>query len=182
MHQFTDTMVVFQHYLIQPLRSFRDRYTFWPSMEQYRSEFQIVHLHVDPNISSSDMYTMSIEEPALGKWAVPVIFPVRTGVWELVVRKLALGEVRKALVFDEQVSYKLEEPEGLPKGIVARVAQIYSRVPLIERSVARIYLALLQNYPRHHVMKDVAESFAIQRPASAIADGMVCLFGSYPET
>ncbi|KAI4124567.1 MAG: hypothetical protein LQ338_004729 [Usnochroma carphineum] len=175
--QFVDTIVVLQHYLFQRAPRFRPPI----KQQQQQSDYQVVHLHVDPNLSIHDLYSISIEEPLLDRKIVPVIFPARKGTWELVVKRSALDELRKATELGCLGSTKFEEPQELPKGMVARAAQVYSRVSLVDRSVARIYVALLQNYPFHHVVKDVAESFAIGPPSSAIIDGWICQFGRFSE-
>ncbi|KAL8748603.1 MAG: hypothetical protein Q9184_007193, partial [Pyrenodesmia sp. 2 TL-2023] len=181
MRQFTNTMLMFQDFLFQQATDFRKDCTFRPSIRQYQGDYRVVHLHTHPNVSIHDMYTASIQQPVLYKWKVPVIFPIREGVWELVVQKENVEILRKASPFDDSFSFWIEEADSLPKGIAARAAQVYSRVPLIKRSVARIYAAMLQNYARRHVMKDVVESLAIRRPVGAIVDGWICLFESYPE-
>lgn len=163
-------MVVLQHHLLQ--RAFR------PSRSvQHLQEFQIVHLHVDPEISIHQIYSSSIRTPIMDKTNVPIIFPVRQGIWELVVRKSCLDQLRRSPTFGFPGKVRFEEMDILPVGMVARVAQVHCRPPFIlDRSVARIYVALLQKYPFHRVMKDIAESFAIQEPEGAIIDGWFCLF------
>ncbi|KAL8906196.1 MAG: hypothetical protein Q9207_002164 [Kuettlingeria erythrocarpa] len=182
MRQFTNTLLMIQDFLFQRATNFRGGCTFRPSIRQYQLDYQIVHLHTDRNVSIHDMYTAYIQQPVLYKWKVPVIVPLREGVWELVVQKEAVNILQKASPFYDSFSFRIEEPESLPKGIAARAAQVHSRVPLIKRSVARMYAAMLQNYARHDVIKDVVESLAIQHPVGAIIDGGICLFERYPET
>lgn len=172
--QFANTMIVLQHLVVQ--RAFlRCR----PSTKQHLQDFQIVHLHVEEDLSLWNMHAILMKDQSWGRDTIPIAFPIRAGVWELVVRKLALGNLRRAAIFDRWNEARIEvQDHQIPKGIVARAAQVYSRAPLRIGSAAPIYISLLQNYPWHHVMKDVAESCAIQPPAGAIIDGWLCPFGA----
>lgn len=171
--QFARTMVILQHHLFQ--RAFRPQWSV-----QQQQDYRVVHLHIDPNISPCQMYASSTQTPIFGSRNVPIIFPVRKGVWELVVRKSSLDRIRQSPIFGFPNKVWFEEMDVLPIGMAARVAQVHCRPPfVINRSVARLYVALLNRYPFHHVMKDIAESFAIQEPRSAIIDGWFCLFADH---
>lgn len=170
--QFSRTMVILQHHLFQ--RVFR------PSQSsQQLQDFQIVHLHINPKISIHQMYSSSIHTSIFDRTNVPIIFPVRKGIWELVVRNSSLDQLRQSPIFGFPEKVWFEEMDVLPIGMAARVAQVHCRPPFVlDRSIARIYVAMLRKYPFHHVMKDIAESFAIQEPEGAIIDGWFCLFGA----
>ncbi|KAL8956829.1 MAG: hypothetical protein Q9193_005750 [Seirophora villosa] len=169
MNQFANTIIVLQHFVARRALSFR------PTLERYQEEFQIVHLHTDADIPLWNMYGEFMPELGIDLDTILVIFPIRRGVWEMVVKKTLLPHLRKVALFDGFVRY--EEQHQLPKGIVARASQVHANVPLINRFAALVYIALLQNYPWHHVMKDVAESFALQHPMGAIVGGWLCYFG-----
>ena len=168
--QFTKTMVVLQHHLLQRLSQRR-------TSIQNQQEFQVVHLHVDSNMTNYDMYALSKWVTTLGRENVPMILPIDTGVWEMIGRKSCFKKLQDSLHHNLSTQAKLEEINVLPKGIAARAAQVYSQVPLIDRRVARLYIDVLHRFPFHHVMKDIAESFALQPPMSGIIDGWICLFG-----
>ncbi|KAL9047464.1 MAG: hypothetical protein Q9206_006765 [Seirophora lacunosa] len=171
MNQFANTMIVFQHFVARRALSFR------PTLEQYQEEFQIVHLHTEADLPLWNMYNLFMQELGVDLDTILVIFPIRRGVWEMVVKKTLLPHLRKAALFDGLAPVRYEEQHQLPKGIVARASQVHANVPLVNRFAALVYIALLQDYPWHHIMKDVAESFAMQHPMGAIVGGWLCSFG-----
>ncbi|KAL8943388.1 MAG: hypothetical protein Q9216_001097 [Gyalolechia sp. 2 TL-2023] len=114
--QFARTMVILQHHLFQ--RAFHPRQSV-----QQQHNFQIVHLHINTNTPNNQAYASSIQTPVLESENVPIIFPVRKGVWELVVRKSNLDKIRQSLVFSLPGKAWIEEMDVLPMGMAARVAQ-----------------------------------------------------------
>ncbi|KAI4112997.1 MAG: hypothetical protein LQ345_005942 [Seirophora villosa] len=171
MNQFANTMIVLQHFVARRALSFR------PTREHYQEEFQIVHLHTEADLPLWNMYGLFMQELGIHLDNILIIFPIRSGVWEMVVKKTLLPHLRKVALFDGLAPVRYEEQHQLPKGIVARASQVHANVPPVNRFAALVYIALLQDYPWHHVMKDVAESFALQHPMGAIVGGWLCDFG-----
>ncbi|KAL8721192.1 MAG: hypothetical protein Q9225_002078 [Loekoesia sp. 1 TL-2023] len=168
--QFANTMVILQQLLFQ--RAFRLR-----SFTEEHQDFQIIHLHIDSNISACQIYAFSTQNPVLDSTNVPVIFQVAEGIWELIVRKSHLENLHRTPLFELSNKGRFEQMDVLPKGIAARAAQVNSQTPLVDRSVARLYISLLNKYPFQHVMKDIAESCAIKHQGGAIIEGWMYLFG-----
>lgn len=171
--QFVATMVIFKQNLLQRV----SRQVSLNKILQQR--FCVVHLHTSPQTSIKDLYSSLVLEPSYHPSQIPVVLPVVEGVWELIVEDSYLKTIKKISHFG--VPMRITEPLNLPPGIVARAAQVNatmasSGVDPVARSVPQIYVAMIQRYCWHRIMKDTAESLAAQRPASMIVNGVMYVF------
>ncbi|KAL8842046.1 MAG: hypothetical protein Q9170_000649 [Blastenia crenularia] len=163
--QFKWTMVIFKRYLLQ--RIFRHRQDL-----EAQQEFQLVHLHTDLTVTIDDLNNITHRNQSFDTQNVPLILPVVEGTWELVVRRSNLIALKNSLLLDTETRKVLKsnpwlkEMDVLPKGITARAAQTCAKLP--RSRMSRLYVDLLHAYQFHHVMKDIAESFAIQCPMNAV--------------
>ncbi|KAL8772918.1 MAG: hypothetical protein Q9209_001938 [Squamulea sp. 1 TL-2023] len=162
-NQFMDTLVILQ--LLVGRRLFpRD-----PNPGLLQHNYRIVHLHTDPGTS---LGTLSWSLMLRSSWLVedvPLVFPVASGVWELLVKKSYLDKL--LATYEPVASLNFQEPTCLPKGVVGRSAQIRSVAQPVDRWVSGLHLGLLERYPWNQVMKDTAESMSIHQSGYAVIGG-----------
>ncbi|KAL8993476.1 MAG: hypothetical protein Q9169_006318 [Polycauliona sp. 2 TL-2023] len=162
-NQFVDTLVILQHLVYQRIFS---RYAI-PNLHQQIQDYQIVHVQTDP---AATLQQLSWSLMLSSEWQVeniPMIFPVAAGVWELLVKKPYLDELKESKSSNYPALAFLQ-PTKLPKGIVGRIAQIRSVAQPKDRWVFGLHLAMLERLSWNHVMKDTAESMSIHHSDHAI--------------
>ena len=159
--QFFDTLAILQHLIYRRLF---DRET--PTQAQHQRDYRVVHLHTDPQLNLEDVSESLMLSSEWVRGAVPLIFPVAAGTWELLVDALYLEKVMISNHSGFPLIFK--EPSTLPKGIVGRIAQIRSVSQVEDRWVWWAHMSVLERFPWNHVMKDMAESMSIYQSDYAI--------------
>ena len=159
--QFVDTMAILQHLIYRRLFGRQP-----PTQAQHQLDYRVVHLHTDPHLNLEDVSESLMLGTEKVKGAVPLIFPVAAGVWELLVDALYLEKL--VISNHSEFPFVFREPSALPKGIVGRIAQIRSVAQFEDRWVWWAHLGLLEQFPWDHIMKDTAESMSIYQSGYAI--------------
>lgn len=159
--QFFDTLAILQQLIYRRLIG-REL----PTQAQHQLDYRVVHLHTNPKLNLKDVSESLMLGTEKVKAAVPLIFPVAAGTWELLVDALYLEK----LVISNHSEFPLvfREPSALPKGIVGRIAQIRSVAQTEDRWVWWAHLGVLEQFPWNHIMKDTAESMSIYQSDYAI--------------
>ncbi|KAL8879469.1 MAG: hypothetical protein Q9192_008232 [Flavoplaca navasiana] len=159
--QFFDTLAILQHLIY--CRLFGRKL---PTQPQHQLDYRVVHLHTDPRLNLEDVSESLILGMEKVKGAVPLIFPVAAGTWELLIDALYLEK----LIISNHPEFPLvfREPSTLPKGIVGRIAQIRSVAQFEDRWVWWAHLGVVERFPWNHIMKDTAESMSIYQSDYAI--------------
>ncbi|KAL8844027.1 MAG: hypothetical protein Q9176_001722 [Flavoplaca citrina] len=159
--QFFDTLAILQHLIYRRLFGRK-----LPTPAQHQLDYRVVHLHTDPNLNLEDVSESLMLGTEKAKGAVPLIFPVAAGTWELLVDALY---VEKLLISNHsEIPLVFREPSALPKGIVGRIAQIRSVARFEDRWLWWAHLGVLEQFPWNHIMKDTAESMSIYQSDYAI--------------
>ena len=166
--QFWDTLIVLHHLLYR--RTFARQATPPLQQQQQEHEYQIVHLHTNPQITIHQLSHALTLAPSLTDDEIPLIFPVAAGIWELLIKKPYLANLMLSSSSSSSVEFPLnfQLPSQLPKGIVGRAAQIRAAAQGKDRWVWGIHVAVLERFPWHHVMKDTAESMSIRQEGCAV--------------
>ena len=158
--QFVDTLVVLQLLVRHRLFSRCPA----PGLQQH--DYRVVHLHTDPKTSLGKLsWSLMLHSLWLAE-DIPLIFPVATGVWELLVERPYLHKLLISNCSNHPLA--IYEPAALPKGIFGRSAQIRSVARLDDRWVSGVLIDTLEHFPWNHIMKDTAESMSIHQSSYAI--------------
>ena len=159
--QFFDTLPILQHLIYRRLFGRK-----LPTQAQHQLDYRVVHLHTDPHLNLEDVSESLMLGMEKVKGAVPLIFPIAAGTWELLVDALYL---EKLMISDHsEFPLVFREPSALPKGIVGRIAQIRSVARFEDLWVWWVHLGVLEQFPWNHIMKDTAESMSIYQSGYAI--------------
>ncbi|KAL8914379.1 MAG: hypothetical protein Q9171_001009 [Xanthocarpia ochracea] len=158
--QFVDTLVVLQ--LLVHHRLFFRRPA--PGLQQH--DYRMVHLHTNPKTSLGKLSSTLMLHSSWLAEDIPMIFPVASGVWELLVERSYLHKLLISNCSNQPLA--IYEPPSLPKGIVGRAAQIRSVARLDDRWVSEALIDTLEQFPWNHIMKDTAESMSIHQSNYAI--------------
>ncbi|CAO1599963.1 hypothetical protein XANCAGTX0491_003669 [Xanthoria calcicola] len=171
--QFWDTLSVLHHLLYR--RTFAPQATPPLQQQQQEHEYQIVHLHTNPEISVHQLSHSLTLGPSRAHEEIPLIFPVAAGIWELLIKKPYLANLMPSSCSSSSSSFPLnfQLPSQLPKGIVGRAAHIRAVARGNDRWVWEVHLTVLERFPWHHVMKDTAESMSIRQAGCAVIGGRV---------
>ncbi|KAI4224369.1 MAG: hypothetical protein L6R36_004706 [Xanthoria steineri] len=163
--QFWDTLIVLQHLLYR--RTFARRQA-TPPLQQQDDEYQLLHLHTNPQITIHELsYSLTLN-PSHTDAEIPLIFPVAPGIWELLIKKPHLANL---MLSSSEFPMNFELPSQLPKGIVGRAAQIRAAARGKDRWVWGVHLAVLERFPWNHIMKDTAESMSIRQEGCVVVGG-----------
>ena len=171
--QFATTMRTFKRHLVQRLFPRK------PLRILSHQHFELIHAYTNPDVSIKDLYYSLTARQTFNSSGILVIFPVVEGVWELIVEKDSLRTLLKTSRFEFRIGFAV--PENLPPGIVARVAQLdwairESGVVNGVRVAPQVYKALLEKYSWNRMLKDTAESFALEGPTSAIVANFMYIY------
>ncbi|KAL8863519.1 MAG: hypothetical protein Q9178_000200 [Gyalolechia marmorata] len=158
--QFVDTLVVLQLLVRHRLFSRRSA----PALQQH--DYRMVHLHTNPKTSLGKLSSTLMLHSSWLAEDIPLIFPIASGVWELLVERSYLQKLLISNCSNHPLA--IYEPATLPKGIVGRAAQIHSVSRLDDRWVSGVLIDMLEQLPWNHVMKDTAESMSIHQSSYAI--------------
>ncbi|KAL8706908.1 MAG: hypothetical protein Q9201_000068 [Fulgogasparrea decipioides] len=172
LHQFRDTIIIFKHHFVQ--RALRQK------KSMVRQDFRVFHLYTDPCESITELYYALKRVPTFLPGEILVIFPIKDGVWELIVEKTMPDDFLYADHLG--IPTYLTEPREMPRGIMARAAQVNAAMRVSgdtvpAQRVVPVYVSLMQKDSWNRIMKDAAESFTIDRPESVIIDDCLYVFG-----
>ncbi|KAL8867087.1 MAG: hypothetical protein Q9174_005887 [Haloplaca sp. 1 TL-2023] len=171
--QFATTMTTFRRHVVQRLLARK------PLRRPSYQHFVLIHAYTNSDVSIKDLYYALTARQILNSSGVLVIFPVVEGVWELIVEKDSLRNLLRTTRFDFPIGFAV--PENLPPGIVARVAQLdwairHSGVVNGVRVAPQVYRTLLGKYSWNRILKDTAESFALEAPTSVIVSNFMYIY------